>query len=285
MYPAPFTYHRPASLDEVLSLLDEHEDEAALLAGGQSLVPMMTLRLATPAVLVDLGGLVTEAIRLEDDELVIPAATRHVDILRDPIIAQHAPMMTSAAAHIGNVRVRNRGTIGGSVAHADPSAEWPCVLAALGGSVQLASSSGTRDVAIPDFFESFMTTARQPNEVVTEIRVPVAAGGGQAFVEMTRRANDFAVVEVAAVVTLDHDRRYGDMALAIGGVAQRPVTLTNDERAMARGQVPGDQAVADLVESVVSRLDPYDDAHGSADYRRHLARHLSAQALATAVAA
>lgn len=284
MFAAPFEYHAPDDLDAVLDLLAEYGDEATLLGGGQSLVPMMALRLAMPEILVDLGRLERDEIRVEDGQLVIPGSARHVDILNSPLVAEHAPMLRTAGAHIGNVRVRNRGTIGGSLAHADPAAEWPCVVSALGATIQLTSRNGTRDVSPDEFFESYMMTTREPEEVLTEVRIPVAAGRRQAFVEMTKRANDFAVVEVAVTASLD-DGSFEDVMVAFGGVADRPVTFGEAERQALRGARPGDSVVVDTIEAFTRELDPPQNVHGTTEYRRRLAQILTLRAVELAASA
>lgn len=285
MYCAPFHYFAPPSIDEVVGLLDEYGDDASLLAGGQSLVPMMGLRLAVPEVLIDLGSLLRDTPHVDGDELVIPAGTRHSDILRDPVVNRAAPLLPRATHYIGNVRVRNRGTVGGSLVHADPAAEWPCVSAALGGSVRLYSTRGARVVPLRDFFGSFLTTAKEPDEVLTEVRFPVLkAGTGHGFAEMSRRANDFAVVESAAVVSLSGGV-VTHISLSLGGVAERPVVLAPEEEANVVGGPPSEEALGELVDVVVERLSPHDDVHGTAVFRRHLARHLGRRSLVAAVEA
>ena len=285
MYAAPFEYLAPDTLDEVLGLLQQHGEEATILAGGQTLVPMMSLRLATPELLIDLRRLPRGKVRVEGDHLVIPGSTRHTEVLRDPVIAEHAPMMQVAAAHIGNVRVRNRGTVGGSLAHADPAAEWPCVISALGGIIRLTSVAGTRNLTAEEFFDSYMTTTREPNELLTEVRIPLDARRGQAFLEMTRRANDFAVVEVAATAVTDDGGRLVDVTLAAGGVGERPMVLNADEVAAMRGSAPDGPAVSEAIEGFVARLNPSDGVHGSAGFRRHLARNLASRGIAMAASA
>lgn len=192
---------------------------------------MMALRLATPSVLIDLGRLTGAEPALDGDDLVLPAATRHTALVTSDLVGRHAPMMALAGPHIGNVRVRNRGTLGGSVAHADSSAEWPCVLSALGGSIRLTSTAGTRDVPISDFSRGFLDTAKDDDEVVVEVRLPRHGGStGHGYAQMSRRANDFAVVQVAATLTIV-DGRIDEVGYALGGVAGRPVVATPDERA------------------------------------------------------
>lgn len=282
MYCAPFDYVAPDTLDEVVTLLGEAGDEASLIAGGQSLVPMMALRLATPRVLIDLGRLPGAEPALDGDDLVLPAATRHTALVTSDLVGRHAPMMPLAGPHIGNVRVRNRGTLGGSVAHADPAAEWPCVLSALGGSIRLTSTAGTRDVPTSDFFRGFLDTAKDDDEVVVEVRVPRRGGStGHGYAQMSRRANDFAVVQVAATLTVV-DGRIDEVGYALGGVADRPVVGTPDERAQLVGSSPTDAVLRDFATAVADRLEPHDDNHGTAPFRRHLARELGYGALRSA---
>ncbi len=282
MYCAPFEYVAPTTREEVFALLEQHGDEASLIAGGQSLVPMMALRLATPEVLIDIGRLPSDAPALDGDEVVVPAATRHCSVITSDVIGTHAPMLPTAGRHIGNVRVRNRGTIGGSVAHADPAAEWPCVLSALGGVVRLASVRGTREVPAVEFFRGFLDTARDDDELVVEVRVPRRRDGvGHGYAQMSRRANDFSVVQVAAMVSVA-DGRIDEVGYAIGGVAGRPVVLEPAERSELVGNAPTAQVLGDFAAAVADRLDPHDDNHGTAAFRHHLARRLGQVALCSA---
>lgn len=286
MNPSPFIYRPATTAEEAVALLAEHGDDAKVLAGGQSLVPMMNLRLAQPAVLVDVNGLPDPGIRAGDGWLAVPAGARHRTLAADPAVTRHAPMLAEAAAQIGNVRVRNRGTIGGSVAHADPAAELPCALIALDAQIVVTGPGGhTRTVPAGQFFVSFLATILEPAELVTEVRVPVAGPRtGQAFGEFTRRAGDFATVEVAAVVELDTDgQRCTGATVALGGVADRPLRLDGEATAALTGRRPDDPAALDEVaEHARTAADPHDDVHATAAYRRHLIGVLTRRVLAAA---
>lgn len=284
MYAAEFEYASPPSLEGVISLLDRHGDDAKLLAGGQSLVPMMNLRLLQPGLLIDVNRVPVPAVHAQDGALVVPAGTRHAQLLRDPLVARHAPVLAEAARHIGNVRVRSRGTIGGSVAHGDPTAELPCVLTALDAIVVARGRDGVRAVPARDLFLTYLTTSLEPTEVVTEVRVPVLQPGtGQAFVEYARRANDFAVVEAAAVVQLDAGLRCTRVALVLGGVHDTPLDVSAAAAAVLRGEVPSPEGTAEVGRRARAAADPHDDVHGTAAYRLHLIETLGRRALDLAV--
>jgi CO/xanthine dehydrogenase FAD-binding subunit len=283
MYPAEFHYLSPRSAGEVISLLERHGDDAKVLAGGQSLVPMMNLRLAQPEFVIDINGLPKGEVRTDNGSLIVPAGARHRQLAEDPDVGRHAPLVQEAAGYIGNVRVRNRGTLGGSVAHADPSAELPCVLTALDAEVVATGSAGTRRIPARDFFVTHYTTALEPAELVTEVRIPRQdARTGSAFVEFTRRASDFAVVEVAAVVTLDRRGRCRRAALALGGVADRPVSAGDAVTEVLEGERPAPAAFAEAAGRVRGLTEPSDGVHGSAAFRLQLIETLTRRALATA---
>lgn len=278
--PTSFEYQRADSWEEAVELLRIWEGEAKIIAGGQSLVPMLNLRLTQPAALIDVNGIGDQGGPRVDDEggatvLVIPALTRHRTILTSPVIAEHAPLLQHAARLVGNVRVRNRGTFGGSIAHADPTGELPCSVLALGGAVRLQSPRGTRDVPITEFFHTYLTTATEDDEVVTEIRIPSAAGESWGFEEVTRRFSDFATVSVAAHV------RDGRPSVVLGGVADRPIRVDDE---LLAGVDVGDAATLDAAGTVIAdSVDPETDVHASADYRRRLVRVLVGRALSTAL--
>lgn len=229
-------YVRASSFEEAAGLLAEHGDDARVIAGGQSLVPMMNLRLAAPGVLVDLAGAGEPSVE-RDAGVVIGALTRHCDLERSAVIAEECPILAEAARFIGNVRVRNRGTIGGSLAHADPAGELPCVAVALGASIRTVSPRGRRVLQAGEFFQTHYTTALEPDEVVTHVEVPApAARTGWSFQELARRVGDFAVSAVAALVTLE-EGRCRDARLVACAVAQRPLALTEAE-AVLKGAEP-----------------------------------------------
>jgi carbon-monoxide dehydrogenase medium subunit len=271
--PATFDYVRADSAAEALAALAEHGDEAKLLAGGQSLLPLMKLRLAMPAVVVDVSRASDLAyVRHDGDTLVIGAGTRHADVARDETVRAELPMLAHVAGLVGDPQVRHRGTIGGSVAHADPSADLPTALTALGASYVLRGQGGaSRDVAAAEFGTGFLETVLEPDELLTEIRVPLGVTGW-GYEKFTRRAIDWATVAVAVV------RRDTGTSVALGNMGATVLRATGVEQALAAGAGPADAAaVADEGTS------PGNDVTASADYRRHLARVLTRRALETAL--
>ena len=285
MPAVPFEYHAPATLEEVIALLRKHGDEAKPLAGGQSLVPLLTLRLARPAVLVDLNHLEElRAVRREGDALWIGALVRHRALERGEGVLRACPLLQDAAALIGNVRVRALGTIGGSLAHADPAAELPAVVQALDGTVALKGPQGERQVPAGDFFVGALTTALGPAEVIVGVRLPVLGPGvGYAVEEFSRRAGDFAVVAAVAVVELRSPGEIARARVALAGVGSTPRRLPGVEAALA-GQRPDAETLRRAAGGAAGEVDPDGDAHASASYRRHLARVLTARALERAAA-
>jgi carbon-monoxide dehydrogenase medium subunit len=269
--PPPFSYAAPTSVAEAVGLLAEHADaEPRVLAGGQSLIPLMNFRLAKPGVLVDLRNVAgLSGIRREDDVLVVGAMTRLSELERSPEVAVAAPLVAEAVGLVAHAPVRNSGTIGGSLAHADPAAELPAVALALGAELVAAGPAGTRRIPAAEFLRGPYMTALAPDEILTEIRLPLWPGG-HAFVEFSRIHANFAVVAVAALVELDGDR-IGRAALALAGVAPTAIRAISAERALAGA--PWDGTVAsDAAEAAVADLSPADDLHASAETRRALAR-------------
>ncbi len=273
MIPAAFSYARADSVDEAVALLAEHGDEAKLLAGGHSLLPLMKLRLATPSVLVDVGRLTDLSfVRDDGDTLAIGGLTRHHDVEHDPVIRQHVPLLAAAAGEVGDPQVRHRGTLGGSLAHGDPASDLPAVVLALRGSIVVRGSGGERTIAADDFFRGFLETALAPDEVITEVRVPKSGGAGWAFEKFNRRAQDWAIVGVAAVG--------GDQpGVALVNMADTPVRATAVEAALRSGA-----SVTDAAARAGDGAEPPTDLNASAEYRRHLARVLVGRALDTVAA-
>ena len=265
MIPAPFDYVAAQSPAHALDLLDRHGDEAKLLAGGHSLLPMMKLRLATPSVLIDIGRLAElTGIRAEGDELVIGAATPHAVLASSELVRADAPLLAHSAAQVGDPQIRHRGTIGGSLAHADPAADLPMALLALGGSVDLLGRDGTRNVVADDFFTGFFETSLAEDELIAAVRVPRRPGQGWGYQKFVRRANDWAVVGVAAV----------DGRIALANMGSVPLRAHAAERALAEGAGP-----AEAAELAADDTEPSEDVHADRDYRRHLARVLTRRAL------
>jgi carbon-monoxide dehydrogenase medium subunit len=286
VYPTPFIYHVATSQEHAIDLLHEYGEDAKILAGGQSLVPMMNLRLLQLACLIDINEIVTPPVAQRDGALVLPAGTRHATLLTDALVRDLAPMVAEAAQFIGNVRVRARGTVGGTIAHADPGAELACVLTALGGEIVAKGPSTSRRIGAEDFFRSYLETTLEPTELVHEVHVPVSTPHtGQAFVEYARRAGEFAVVEAAAVIALDGPGgRCTRAALAYGCVADRPVSLDEEAERALRGERPSEDAFREIVERAATMVRPPDDVHASASYRRQLVKTVGLRALRTAAA-
>jgi CO/xanthine dehydrogenase FAD-binding subunit len=278
----PFDYVAASSWQEAVDLLQQGGEDAKAIAGGQSLIPMLTLRLATPRLLVDVLAADRPRVEPVDGLLRVSAVTRHVDLERDAVVAGSCPILARAASLVGNVRVRNRGTIGGSLAHADPSAEIPCVATALGGRIRTLGPEGEREMPAAEFFQSYFTTALAPAEVVTSVDVPVTpSGAGWSFTEMKLRSSDFAVVAVAAVVELDTDGRYSAVRLAAAGVGERPRDLAGPAAALL-GEAPSDAAWTEAGRRCSEAVEPTATVHVSADYRRAMTAVFVARALAEA---
>ena len=279
----PFDYVAPASVDEALGVLAEHGEEAKVLAGGQSLLPILNYRLAKPRVVVDINGLPLDGVSVGDGRLKLGALTRHATLEESPEVARDCPLLREAAALVGNVRVRTLGTLGGSLAHADPAAELPMVMVALDARLGVAGRSGRRTVAAGDFFTGYLTTTLAPDELLTDIDIPVTRDMGWAVEEMSRRAGDFAIVAVTALIRLDHGGRVDDARLAFAGVGPAPVRIPAAEDAL-RGAEPTGERLGQAADAARAALRPESDAFVSAAYRRLLAGVLARRALARAVA-
>ncbi|HET6817054.1 MAG TPA: xanthine dehydrogenase family protein subunit M [Mycobacteriales bacterium] len=269
MIPAPFDYVRAATPDDALAALGEHGDEAKLLAGGQSLLPLMKLRLAVPTVVVDLTGIdELSYVRDEGDSLAIGALTRHHDVATNDVVRREVPMLAHVAGLVGDPQVRHRGTVGGSVAHADPSADLPTALLALGASYVVRGQQGKRTVSADDFSTGFLETVLEPDELLVEVQVPKAAAWG--YEKFTRRAIDWATVAAATVRRAD-----GSVAVALANMGPTVLRAAAVEQAVASGSGAAEaSALAD------EGTEPGSDVTASADYRRHLARVLTSRALA-----
>ena len=278
-----FEYHSPDSIDEVLSLLAEHGDEAKVMAGGQSLVPLLAMRLARPTQVVDInrvGGLA--AIDQRNGAIAFGALVRERAAERSPVVREQLPLLAEALPFIGHAAIRTRGTIGGTVAHADASAEVPCVLAALDGSVVARSTRRERTLPAADFCQGHFTTALDDDECVVEVRMPTAdSSAGYAFREVARRHGDFALVGVAAMLSLASDGRIADSRIALMGVADVPHRAREAEAALV-GAAPTAETFAAAAQAATADLTPGSDIHGSAAYRRHLAAVTVRRTLTTA---
>jgi aerobic carbon-monoxide dehydrogenase medium subunit len=285
MVSAPFEYTRVASYDEAVQALTGHDEDAKLLAGGQSLVPMLNLRLVRPSVLIDINAADTRRPHLDAGRLLLPALTRHAQLLADPVVRRSAPLLSAAARYVGNVRVRTRGTVGGSLAHADPTGEISCAALALDASVAVRGPRGEREIRVADLFAGYLSTRLKQEEVISELRVP--AGGppaGWSFQEAARRAADFAVVAAAASVEVDPGRgavRHARVGLA--GVADRVVLADGAAVASILGTVPTQAELADVARAVAEATSPDSDVHASGAYRKRLVAVLTRRALAEAI--
>jgi CO/xanthine dehydrogenase FAD-binding subunit len=276
--PAPFRYERPESLEEALALLAEHGDDARPLAGGQSLVPMLNFRLATPAVLVDINRLPgLDSISARDEWLRVGALVRQRALERAPE-ASTVGALADGLPLVGHLVTRNRGTVGGSVAHADPAAELPLALLALGGTVEVAGPGGRREIAAEDFFAGFLTTTLRPGELLVEARFPVPVPGeGSALVEVAHRHGDFALAAAAAWVRLEKGRVAG-ARVAVGAVAERPVLVPDAATAVAGAGV-SDDALRRAGEAAAVAVEPSGSLHAPPGYQRHLTGVLVTRAL------
>lgn len=283
MIPGQFDYVRPGSLDDVLRILIERQGEAKLLSGGYSLLPLMKLRLAQPELLVDLqaiGGLDTIVER--DDALHIGARATHRQIHEADVVRDRYPLLHDVTGGIGDPQVRNWGTIGGSVAHADPASDWPAVLLAVNATVVCRSQTGDRTIAARDFFLDTFTTAIEPTEVLTEIRIPRRPRGtGGAYAKLERKVGDFATVGVASIVRLDPDGRISSAGVGITGVAETPFAATDAEAILA-GAVPTDDLFRQAGTAAGAQSRPAGDVRGSIDYKRAMAAEMTVRSLRTA---
>lgn len=285
MKPAPFRYFAPTTVDETLALLAEHGDAAKLLAGGQSLVPTMNFRLATPAILIDLNR-VSELfyIRAFDGGLAIGAMTRQRQVERDALIAQRAPLIAETMPYVAHPQIRNRGTVGGSIAHADPAAELPAVAIALDMHFKVRDQQRERWVPAREFFIGLFATVLQPTEMLTEIAVPpMLPRTGWSFQEVARRHGDYALAGVASVVTLDENGKCQNARLVFMGLGGQPVDAQKAVQSL-KGETPTPQVIQAAAQAVDTEIDPSGDIHASAAFRRHLAKVLAQRALETAVA-
>ena len=281
MKPAPFRYVRPGTVAEAVTLLADGDGEAKLLAGGQSLVPMLNMRLVRPAILVDLNT-IPDLDRIEpssDGGVAIGALARHADLAASPLVRERAPLLAEAARHVGHTAIRNRGTLGGSVAHADPAAELPAVLVALDAVLTLSGPSGARSVPAIHFFRGLLATALGADEILTEVRVPPQPPGW-GFAELARRPGDFALAGIAAIVCgAGEDAGRCERARLVGfGVGDRPVRLMPSEVILAGARLDAGVA-AEAAAAAGPASDPPDDVHASSEYRRHLVTVLTERAL------
>ena len=280
MKPAVFQYVAPRTREEALEVVRRFGSDGKILAGGQSLVPLMAMRLARPATIIDLNRIPDLAyIKAARGGLSIGAMTRQRTAEMHRLVIERLPLLAEALRWVGHAQIRTRGTIGGSLAHADPSAELPAVAAVLGGRFVVASTRGERIVDVSQFFTGYLTTALQAHEILVEVQLPAPpAGAGWAFQEIARRHGDFAIAGVAALVRLDGDRRCAEARLAFTGVGPGPVRASDAEAYLA-GKRLGNATVEEAGRIAQAPLDPDSDIHASAAYRKHVAGVLAARVL------
>jgi carbon-monoxide dehydrogenase medium subunit len=280
MFPANFGYVAAHSLEEALQLMAKHGEDGKLLAGGHSLIPAMKLRLQSPQILIDLGtvpGL--RGVRTEGNHLVIGALTVHAELASSDLIGKHVPGLADAASVIGDMQVRSRGTIGGSVAHADPAADLPVILTALNAAFIVQSSSGQRAIAADDFFTDFYTTAMAANEILTEIRVPIPAPGtGTAYAKLPHPASGYVVVSAGALITRQRSGACVAARVTIGGLGSGPVRAVATELEL-QGKPLTPQLIATAAAKAAEESDPVEDSYAGADYKRHVATVFARKAI------
>jgi carbon-monoxide dehydrogenase medium subunit len=284
--PAPFEFHQPREVEEALAILAKHGSAAKPLAGGQSLIPAMNFRLSRPSVLVDLNKLRELAyVKAQSGELLIGAMTRQAEAERNQQVAEVAPLMRETMPFIAHTQIRNRGTIGGSLAHADPAAELPSVMVAVDARFQLRGLHGVRTVMAADFFSGLFETVLQPGELLVDISIPpMPARSGYAFLEVARRHGDYALAGIACRVTLDEKGKCKEARIALVSVGDGPVLAKKAMKSLV-GEKPDEKVIAEAAEAAGSKdCDPPSDIHASAVYRRKLTSVLTRRALTQAVA-
>jgi carbon-monoxide dehydrogenase medium subunit len=286
MIAANFEYHRPTTLNEALSLLSSHGDDAKVLAGGHSLIPVMKFRLAQPKHLVDISRIRDlRYIREDGGAIVIGAMTTHHDIEASDLLKEKLPLLPEAAAVIGDVQVRNKGTFGGSLAHADPAADWPACVLALEAEIKAQGPNGARTIQAGDFFVGMLTSALEPNEILTEVRLPVPPGKtGMAYEKFAQKASGFAIAGVAAVLTTDGKGNCLRARVGVTGIGQKAYRAGAVERALEGGKLD-DRTVAEAAGHAADGQDCSSDIHASAEFRSHLAKVNAKRAIARAVKA
>lgn len=283
MIPAGFDYHSPTSVDEALKLLGDLGDDAKILAGGHSLIPAMKLRLSSFGHLVDIGRIADLAyLKEEGGKIAIGGMSTHWQLESSDLLAKKCPVLSECAAAIGDVQVRNRGTIGGSLAHADPAADYPAVIVALEAEIVARSAKGSRTIAARDFFVDLLTSAIEPGEILTEVRVaPLPAKTGGAYVKVPQPASGFAIVGVAAIVTLDGSGKIASAKIGVTGAAATAYRASAVESALA-GQAADEKSIAAATAKAADGIDASSDLFASAEYRAHLVTVTARRAVALA---
>jgi aerobic carbon-monoxide dehydrogenase medium subunit len=284
MIPASFEYQSPKTLDEALRLLGRHGDEAKILAGGHSLLPMMKLRLASPRYVIDIGHLRgLDYIRDDGDRIAIGALATHAQVAASELLREKCPLLPETAAQIGDMQVRNRGTIGGSLAHADPAADYPAAILALDAEIIVQSSSGKRTIPAGEFFIDLLSTQVRLGDILTEIRVPARRGGeGHAYRKFHQPASGFATVGAAARVIVSNSGKMEDIALGMTGVGTKAYRATAVEKAL-RGKTPSAEDISAACAKAAQGVEPLADIFASAEYRRAMASVFAARAISAAI--
>jgi carbon-monoxide dehydrogenase medium subunit len=285
MFPASFGYVAARSVNEALDLLARHGEDGKILAGGHSLIPAMKLRLSSPRTLIDIGAVPElRGVKVDGGNLVIGALTVHADIASSELVRKHLPGLADAASVIGDLQVRNRGTIGGSVAHADPGADFPVILTALSATIIVQSRSGRRSIAVDGFFTDFFSTVMNPDEILIEIRVPLPVPGtGTAYSKLPHPASGYVVVSAGALITRGASGSCAAARLAIGGLGATPIRAAAAEQELQDKSLT-DQAIAAAAAKVTDGTDPVEDSYATAEYKRHVATVYARKAIEMAVA-
>ncbi len=284
MIPSSFEYFAPASLNEALKLLSAYKDDAKILAGGQSLVPLMKLRLAKPTHVIDLNRIPDlKYVRADGDSIRIGALTTHTEIENSELIKRGCSLLAQAAATIGDVQVRNQGTIGGSLAHSDPTADLPAAILALDAEIKASGPSGERWIKAEDFFVGFLTSSLEQDEILTEIKVPVWRGSKTTYMKAAQRSSGFAVVGVAVRLELEQNGICQDIAIGMTGVGDKPYRAGEVEK-LLKGKKLEIGLLERAASKVTSGVDPLEDINGSKEYRTHLAQVYTVRAIQAALA-
>jgi carbon-monoxide dehydrogenase medium subunit len=286
MKPASFDYHRPDSLEEALVLLKNYGEDAKMLAGGQSLVPAMNFRVVQPAVLIDLNQIQEmDYVRQNNGSLSIGAMTRERRLELDPLIARHLPLLTETMPNVAHPQIRNRGTLGGSLSHADPAAELPVVMLALGARLKARNGGAERWITAPDFFKGMFTTDLAPDEILVEIEIPfMGTGTGSSFMEVAPRAGDYALMGVAAVIQLDKGGNCTQARLVYLNAGEGPIEAKTASTLLTGNSLDDSVIEASAQTASQDEIQPFGNLHASADFQRHLARELTIRTLKQAIA-
>ena len=284
MIPAQFEYVAPKTLEDALRLVERHGDEAKILAGGHSLLPLMKLRLAQPRYVIDIGRLRNmNYIREENGQIAIGALTTHAEIESSTLLRSKCPLLAETAAVIGDAQVRNRGTLGGSLAHADPAADYPAAALALDVEIVAASTAGTRTIPVAEFFVDMLTTTLRPGEILSQVRVaPLAPQTGTAYEKLHQPASGFAIVGVAARLTLGNDGTIEEAAIGVTGLGPKAFRAAGAEKIL-RGKKASEKLFAEAARYTAQGIEPLSDLHASADYRREMAAVYTRRALERAL--